>query len=150
MPDEKLQNNPNDTGNNANPPGHDYQDWREQRREWRDRRREERHRDPFRGLFWGLLLIMLGIIFFVWQQGWASGDNWWHYLLIGLGVIFLINGLVHFRSPGYRHFSYGQFIPGVVLLLVGLAFLVGFDQWWPIVLIGVGVVILLNFAFRRT
>jgi hypothetical protein len=153
MPDEKPQNNTGSTGNNTNPPEHDYhnyQDWREQRREWREQRREERRRDPFRGLFWGLLLIMLGIIFLAWQQGWTRGDEWWHYVLIGLGVIFIINGLVHYWNPGYRHASYGQFIPGVVLLLVGLAFIVGFTMWWPLVLIGVGVVILISLAFRRS
>ena len=35
--------------------------------------------------------------------------------------------------------------PGVVLLFVGLAFLFNFSQWWPIILIAVGVVILLGF-----
>jgi hypothetical protein len=157
MPDEKPQDtNADNTGNSPHQPGPDSQDWREQRREWREQgrewreqRREERRRDPYRGLFWGLLLIMLGIIFFAWQQGWTSGDQWWHYLLIGLGVIFIINGLVHYWSQNYRQFSYGQFVPGIVLLLVGLAFVVGFSQWWPIVLIGVGVAILLSFIFRK-
>ena len=148
MANEKPENN-DSNNNNSNPQGQDYRDWREQKREWRQQRREERHRDPLRGLFWGLMLILIGIIFFANQQGWISGDRWWQFLLIGLGVIFIINGLVHYWNPAYRHFSYGQFIPGVVLLFVGIAFIFNFNEWWPFVLIGVGVVILFSLIFRR-
>ncbi len=144
MSDDKSPNNkPPDSSSSED------KDWREQRREWREQRREARRRDPFRGLFWGLLLILIGLLFLANQQGWIAGDTWWQYLLIGLGAIFIINGLVHYWNPSNRRFGYGQFIPGIVLLLVGLAFIFNFGQWWPIVLIGVGVAILLGFALRR-
>ena len=145
MSDQKPENNTNPENQPSN-----NQDWREQRRQWRDERRERRHQDPLRGLFWGLILILIGVLFFANQQGWIPPDRWWQFLLIGLGVIFIINGLAHFWSSTYRHSSYGQFIPGVVLLFVGIAFLYNFSQWWPIVLIGVGVAILLSLLFRRS
>jgi uncharacterized membrane protein HdeD (DUF308 family) len=106
-------------------------------------------RGPWGGLFWGLLLIMIGLIFFAQEQGWISSETWWHYLLIGLGVIFIIDGLVRTWGSEYRRESLGRFIPGIILLFVGLAFLFSFAQWWPLILIGVGVVILLSFLFRR-
>jgi uncharacterized protein YjeT (DUF2065 family) len=78
-----------------------------------------------------------------------SWGTWWQYFLIGLGLIFIIDGLAHYLYPAYRDMAFGRFIPGVILLFVGLAFVFGFSQWWPLVLIAVGVIILLNLLFRR-
>jgi hypothetical protein len=61
MPDEKPENN--NINQNPDQPGDEDRDWREERRAWRERRHEERGRYPLRGLFWGLLLVLLGIIF---------------------------------------------------------------------------------------
>ena len=137
-------NNSNNTNTQRQP---DYRDWREQRRAWRDERRARR--GPLGGLFWGLMLIMLGLVFFAHQQAWISDDNWWQYLLVGLGTVFIIDGLVRYWSADYRRESLGRFIPGIILIGVGIAFIFNFSQWWPVVLIAVGVVILLSFLFRR-
>jgi uncharacterized membrane protein HdeD (DUF308 family) len=137
-------------GPNTNPENQSSEprDWREQRRERREERREKRARDPWRGLFWGLLLILVGVLFFVNQQG-TDWDVLWKYLLIGLGAIFIIDGIVHYWSTSSRDGHFGRFIPGIVLLFVGLAFLFNFSQWWPIILIAIGVIILISFVFRR-
>jgi uncharacterized membrane protein HdeD (DUF308 family) len=136
--------------NNTQPEkqGSEPKDWREQRREMRQEMRERRGRDPLRGLFWGLVLILVGVLFFINQQG-TEWDVLWKYLLIGLGGIFIVDGLAHFAIPEHRDGQLGRFIPGVILLFVGLAFLYNFSQWWPIILIAVGVIILLSFLFRR-
>ena len=123
--------------------GPDHGDWRERRGE----RRERGYRDPLRGLFWGLILILVGVLFFINQQQGISWEILWKYILIGLGAIFIIDGLAHFRISD--HGNLGRFIPGVILLFVGLAFLYSFGQWWPVILIAVGVVILISFLFRR-
>jgi hypothetical protein len=142
-------NRPDKMGNpdTGQPNQTEYRGWREPRRGWRDERRASR--GPWGGLFWGLLLIMIGLIFFAQQQGWLSDETWWHYLLIGLGVVFIIDGLVCYFKPEYRRASLGRFIPGIILVVVGVAFVYNFAQWWPIILIGVGAVILLSFLFRR-
>jgi hypothetical protein len=151
MADNRPGNNPDSSPNpSQNQTGPENKDWREQRREWREERRERRDRDPLRGLFWGLVLVMIGVLFFVDQQTGIGWDILWKYLLIGLGSVFIIDGLAHLYNPAYRHSAYGRFIPGVVLLFVGIAFLYNFSQWWPIVLIAVGVVILLSLLFRRS
>lgn len=100
--------------------------------------------DPWRGLFWGLLLILLGVLFLADLQGWLDNDTWWQYLLIGMGIIFLIDGVVHYFTSEPREPSFGRFIPGVILLFVGIAFVYGLDRWWPIALIAGGLVILLS------
>jgi hypothetical protein len=147
-----MQNNNPGNASTAQNPDADtpaYRDWREERREWRRERREARYRFPFRGLFGGLTLILLGTLFLLHQQGTISGGDWWQYLLIGLGGIFIINGLAHYWTPSYRWGSYGRFVAGIVLILIGTLFMLGFSQWWPLVLIVVGVALLLRFAWWR-
>ncbi len=139
MRDERPNNINNNTPNPESP----------ENRDWREDRRERRHRDPLRGLFWGLILILVGVLFFFNQQSEIGWDTLWKYLLIGLGAIFIIDGLAHYWNSAYRFSGLGRFIPGIVLIFVGIAFLYNFTQWWPIVLIALGVIILLSFLFRR-
>jgi hypothetical protein len=131
---------PLDANASQNPPQSDDKSRREQRREgWR--------RGPMHGLFWGLLLILLGVLFFVQQQGHISDDSWWQYFLVGLGAIFILDALVHYlRRISYG--IYGRLIAGAVLVVVGLAFLKGWDNWWPLVLIAAGVAILAGYFVR--
>jgi uncharacterized membrane protein YjjP (DUF1212 family) len=131
-----------DSGNTGNQGGQGQDNWRDQHKEWR-------HHDPLRGLFWGLLLILLGCLFFVTMQGWLSWDTWWQYFLIGLGLIFLIDALAHYMNPATRFGTFGKIIPGIILIAVGSAFIFGMEEWWPLILIVVGVIILLRFIFRK-
>jgi hypothetical protein len=134
---------------NPNPQGPPRNDWGD-RNYWRENRREWRHNDPLRGLFPALLLILLGILMFLATQDildWNS--TFWQYLIIGLGGIFLLDGLIHYLIPSSHHIGAGRFIPGIILVLVGTALLVGFSSWWPLILVGVGVAILLGMLFRH-
>jgi hypothetical protein len=133
------------TGPGAGAPA--YKDWREQRWEWRRQRREARHNYPFHGIFPGLLLILLGGLFLSVQQGWISGSVWWQYLLIGMGVISIVDGIFQYRAPAYRYWGRSKFVWGTALIIIGALFLLGFSQWWPVVLIGAGIAILLRFMW---
>ena len=146
MSQERPQN---PTGNNERPDYQDHSWWeeRERRREWR--REHRHHHEPLHGLFWGLLLILVGVLFFINQEQGNSWDGLWQYLLIGLGGIFLIDGLAHSFYPTFHFNGLGRFVPGIILVLVGLAFLLNFSQWWPVILIGVGAALLISLLFRR-
>ncbi len=148
MQGDRPENNP-DSNYDPGQQGPDNLEWRDQRHDWRQERRERRERDPLRGLLPGLILVMLGILLFLATQDKIPWDIWWQYFLIGLGSIFIIDGLVHYLNPEYRDTSFGRFIPGVILLFVGLAFVFGFGQWWPLVLIAVGIILLIQLFFRR-
>ena len=120
--------------------GEHEEDW------WEHRRR--RHGGWYPGLFWGLLLILIGILVYANNEGWLHGD-WWQYFLIGLGGIFIIESAVRYFSRRHPWGDFGRLIAGVILLFIGLAFLYGVGQWWPLVLIVVGVVVLLGSFLRR-
>ncbi len=135
----------NETSGEATPAA---RDWREERRAWRRERREARHIYPAHGLFWGLALVLLGTLFLMDRAGWISGDTWWQALLIGLGVIWIASGLVRYRVAAFRWWGYGSLTFGIVLILVGALFLVGFSQWWPLALIVLGIMSLFRFFWR--
>jgi Domain of unknown function (DUF5668) len=140
------------TGSNPGAEGPTYQDWREQRwkdrMEWRKKRWEAREKNPFRGVFPGLALILAGGLFLANQMSWISGDTWWKWLLVGLGAIMMISWLVQYRLvPEYRGWGRGRFIWGLALAVLGILFLLGVSQWWPIILIGAGLACLFRFCW---
>jgi hypothetical protein len=108
-----------------------------------------RSRRAFSGIFPGLLLILLGVLFFLTTQGTLSWNRWWQYFLVGLGAIFLIEAIVRYATGSERGFSLGRIIAGLVLISVGASFLFNMVTWWPIILIVVGLVILVAALFRR-
>jgi hypothetical protein len=140
------QNTQNDQGQTGGSWRHNNER-RDCGREWRS---DWKRRDPFRGLFPGLILILLGILLFLVTRDILTWDNWWQYFLIGIGAIFLLDGCVHYLHPDFRHQGPGRFVPGIILVLVGIAFIIGFSDWWPLILVGVGAAILLGMLFRRT
>jgi hypothetical protein len=115
----------------------------------RERRWGPENRDPLRGLLPGLILILVGVLLFLVTRGTLSWNNWWQYLLVVLGVIFLIDALAHFYIPAFRQTAFGRFIPGIILLFVGIAFIYGWSQWWPVVLIAAGIIILISVVLRK-
>ncbi len=114
-----------------------------------DEKEEKWRRDPISGLGFGLILVLLGVVFFLSAQGWISWGDWWKYFIIGLGVIFLMEVLVRYTKPAYRRPVFGKLIAGLILICVGAAFIGGVGNWWPLILIIVGLAILLRVWLRR-
>jgi hypothetical protein len=93
------------------------------------------------GLGWGLLLILVGILVFADNQGWLRAGEGWLYFAIGLGALFIIGFLVRcLGNPRKIWSSLGGLLAGLCLVYVGVAFLQGFGDWWPVafILIGIG------------
>lgn len=139
---EQKPDNPNNPGTQGPQREEVWEGGRHPRSEWRSR-------DPFKGLFPGLVLVLLGVLLFLTTRGTLAWGTWWQYLLIGLGVIFLLDGALHYLHPATRYRGSGRFVPGIILVLVGAAFLIGFSEWWPLILVGIGVAILLGMLFRK-
>jgi len=117
---------------------------KQMRRDFRKINQQPKQNDPLRGLFWGLLLILLGILFFIKGRDWLSDIGWWQSLVIGLGAIFIIDTIVHYINPSSRSYSFSRLVPGVILIFVGLAWVYGFNQWWPIALVATGVALFVS------
>ena len=98
----------------------------------------------------GLILIWLGISFYLAQTGYASWGNWFAVFLLGIGVIIILQGLIRY-GQGRGSFT-GSLIGGVILILIGAAFYWGFQfgSLWPLILVAIGVAVLVSaIAGRR-
>ena len=118
----------------------DEKDEKSQDEKWR--------RDPLGRVIFGLIVIAVGITLFLATQGKVAWEDWWAYFLIALGCIFFLEVIIRSIMPAYRRPVFGKLIAGVVLIAVGASNVYGLVSWWPLIIIGVGVVILFNALFR--
>jgi len=116
--------------------------------EWRKKRHDGEVRDPLGILFAALIIILIGCLFLLRSLGYIQWNDWWKYFLIGLGSIFLIDAIIRGFVPQFRRSVLDRIIPGIILIAVGFGFLLGFGDFWPIVLIVVGVGMIITFLVR--
>jgi LiaF transmembrane domain len=97
----------------------------------------------------GLILILLGVLFLMSEMDKVSWSDWWAYFLVGLGAIFLIEALLRSFSPEGRKAIGGRLVAGPILVVIGGSHLIGFEEWWPLILIVVGVGVLISAVIRK-
>ncbi|MDA4118218.1 MAG: hypothetical protein OK455_07730 [Thaumarchaeota archaeon] len=89
-----------------------------------------------------MILIWLGLTFFLQENGYIPSSDWWAYFLMGIGAILILQGATRY-SVSRRPFV-GSFIGGAVLLVIGFSFIQGFANLWPLILVVIGVAIMLS------
>jgi drug/metabolite transporter (DMT)-like permease len=142
-------NSPNPTGT---PPGGD---WRAQRHAERDARRAERRQAMGPIGNWpvgGLVIIAIGVIFLLGNFGMQLPARWWAVLLLVPAAGMLVAAARFYRADnnlGGR--AIGPLIGGLVMLALALAVFFGLNwgQFWPLVLIVLGVAIVFRRGMRR-
>jgi hypothetical protein len=96
----------------------------------------------------GLILVWLGVTFFLQENGYLASGNWWAYFIMGIGAILILHGVM--RSAMSRRPFVGSFIGGVVLIIIGFAFIQGFTaSLWPLILVAIGVAVLVSAMMGR-
>ena len=91
----------------------------------------------------GLILIWLGITFYMTQSNYITWLQWPWYFLIGIGVVLLIQAAIRFMASTYRGTAIGSLIGGIILLIIGLAGVSGIRDWWWLFFIGIGIVVII-------
>ena len=98
----------------------------------------------------GLVLIWLGVTFYLAATGIVAWTNWLGYFLLGLGVIILVQAAAIFSSAtGRKGSAYGPLIGGAILIVIGVSSVIGITHWWAIVLIIVGFLIIVSALRQR-
>ena len=92
----------------------------------------------------GLIVTVVGVSFLLATMEVIDWEMWFPYFMILLGGAFLVDILISVMSPECREGFTGRLIAGVVLLVIGLANLFDMEQWWPIIIIAVGAILLFN------
>lgn len=99
----------------------------------------------------GLILIWLGVTFFLQQSNYIPSDSWWAYFITGIGVILVAQGVVGYAMN--RRAYIGPIIGGAVLILIGLGSVTSWNlSFWPLIFVVLGLLIMLSAvtARRRT
>ena len=94
----------------------------------------------------GLILIWLGISLYLTQTNYlgVTWNNWWGYFLIGIGVILLIQSAIRYMTLPYKGSATGTMIGGFVLIVIGLAGATGIRDWWFLIFIAIGIVVIIS------
>ena len=130
-------------------PEQKYRNEKEEKQEKDEKSQDEKWRnDPFGRVIAGLIVIAVGVMFLLATQDKIAWENWWAYFLMALGGIFIFEVLIRSVMPAYRRPVFGKLIAGLVLIAIGASNIYGLVSWWPLIIIGVGVIILFGGLFR--
>lgn len=111
---------------------------------WKQRFGGKSKREPVSGIVLGLMVIWLGVCLYLKHVGTMPADIWWAYMLFGFGCLWILGGLVRLFIPRWRHGVMGAFIPGIIAGSVGLMFILDSWEWWPLILVAVGLAIVIS------
>lgn len=92
----------------------------------------------------GLFLIWLGISLYLVQTHYTNWDRWWPYFVIGIGLVLIVQGVIRYSTLRYRGAAMGSLIGGAVLSIIGLGGIMGMEDWWPFIIIAIGVLVILG------
>jgi hypothetical protein len=121
---------------------------KEEKREKNEKNEKGRGGDITGAVTGGLILIWLGVTFFLSENNYFPAGNWWAYFLMGIGAILIIQGVLRYGMS--RRPFIGSFIGGAIIFIIGLAFAQNFSvDLWPLFLVAIGVVILLSAVVGR-
>jgi hypothetical protein len=104
---------------------------------------------------WGAMLILAGLIFLANALGllprWGDADAW-SWIMLGAGTLLLLEAFLRAILPDYGVPSWFNIVAGLVLIALGagrvFALDISLEQWWPVILIAIGLSTLLK-GFRR-
>ncbi|MGQ9675044.1 MAG: hypothetical protein ACUVX1_05205 [Chloroflexota bacterium] len=129
-------------------------DEKEEKGRGEKREKEEKGRpgDALSGIMWGAVLVVAGLIFLAGTLGFLPGftaGQLWGFVFLAAGVIFLLEVVIRLSVAAYRRPVTGTLIFAFILLAVGVGLLIGFQNVWPLILIGIGIIILVGQFLRR-
>jgi hypothetical protein len=126
---------------------------------------EKYRRDPLGAVIWAAILIWAGVVLLLNNMGYLEGikdmvqaqvPDWiagsmgvWGLIFFGAGIILLIEVLLRLVVPAWRRSVTGTLIVAFVFIGIGLSNLVAWEIIWPLILIGIGIVIVIRVLFGR-
>jgi len=125
----------------------DEKERREEHEKHDEKEEKEQQRDPLSSLLLAFFLILAGLILLAESLGFITWDQFgglWNLFFIGAGLFLLAEVVLRLLLPAYRRPILGQLIGGIVLLVMGVGGMIGFQFTGPVILIGIGLAILLG------
>jgi len=104
-------------------------------------KREKRGADRFGPIVGGLILILLGSLFYLQMSNIISSRNFGGYFMIGMGIILVIWALLRYVTQEFKGPALGLLIGGLILGFLGISTVYELRESWPFVLIGLGLIL---------
>ncbi len=115
---------------------------------------EKREKGGDRGgpLIGGGILILLGLIYYatITTPALIPSAQFWAYFFLGLGILLIIQAVYKFTTMHHRAAGMGSLWGGVILSAIGVAGIAGSGNFWPIVLIAIGVLVIVAGVTSRS
>ena len=110
---------------------------------------EKGENDRFGPIIGGLIVVWLGVLLMLSNQNLIRSSDFGGYFLMGIGAILILRGLLATQESGSFDSGFGFMIGGGVMVLIGLGITFNLEDWWAILLIGLGLVIVLRGFMER-
>ena len=104
--------------------------------EWKDQ-----DEDPYGALIGGGVVILLGVLLLLQNQGLLGGGDFGGLFLLGIGVILVLRGVLAYQQTGGYDEGFGYLTGGGILILIGAGIAYNIRDWWAFLLIGLGLLI---------
>jgi len=114
----------------------------------------EKNKKRIETLFWGSLLLWVGLVFIIANFrifSFISMENTWKWILLGAGILALASNIFRLYSAEYPDPEVWDYIFTAGFLIGGLSGFtkINFDLVWPFVLIIIGGIVLARVVMNR-
>lgn len=126
--------------------GYEKQEKREKQTHQNEKyEKREKHQDRSGPLIGGGILILLGIIYYgtVSAPQLVSPGQFWAYFLLGIGILLIIQAVYRLSVMQHRAAGMGTLWGGVILAAIGVAGIAPSGNFWPILLIAIGIMVII-------
>lgn len=113
---------------------------------------EKKERQRLEGLWWAVVLIWAGLVFGADSMGLMPqiGEaDAWSWVFIGAGLLGMLGNLYRVASPDVPNPTTWDWVWNSIILILGLGGFTTLNLSWPVILIMVGGIILVNVLWRR-
>ncbi len=147
------------TATSSSPPsysyGYGYEKREKQEKQTRQAEKYEKREksgDRSGPIIGGGILILLGVIYYatITTPALIPSTQFWGYFLLGLGIILIIQAVYRFATMHHRAAGMGSLWAGVILVAIGAGGIAGSGNFWPIVLIAIGVLVIVAGVTSRS
>lgn len=115
----------------------------------RDEKEEKREDERSGAIMGGAIVIWLGVSFILRNSGYIGWNQFGGVFLLGIGLILIFRGLLEYTRAGSIDPAMGYLIGGGFVALMGAGITFNLDEWWPIFLVIIGIVIILRGLTER-
>jgi hypothetical protein len=96
----------------------------------------------------GGIVIWVGVLLMLLNQGFLRGVDFGGFFMMGIGVILVLGGVLGYLKTGGYSLGFGFMVGGGIMILIGASLRNNFHDWWAFLLIGLGVIIILGSSDR--